>query len=266
MDCTIRLVGGLGNQLFEVAAAYAYAKQNGMNLVLPPRPSCKRNTYWHSYLHKFEHMILNSIESVRGPIWRERHFHYKSIPSGYTRLYGFFQSSKYFAKYADELRALFDPGDEIKTYVNTKWGAQLKDVSNSIVLHIRRTDYTDTDGPSSPIHNVCTRAYYERAIDYMRTKNPSAHILVFSDDLEWCRQQPWLADASYIDEPNDSAALYLMSRFKHFIIPNSTFSWWATWLSPHTEKVVCAPNKWFASAGPQDWQDIYEPSWITFPV
>lgn len=254
-------MGGLGNQLFEIAAAYAHCKRTGQRLLISPRTSPNRPTYWTTFLEQFAGNVC-STEVVSTNHWREPAFHYVSIPSQVTSLFGYFQSSKYFSDCTDDIRKLFRPALSIQEKVATTYANLLTEEQkcNNVVLHIRRGDYVALP----TYHCILTPAYYQRVITEMQTRIPNAQLLVFSDDLEWCKSLPFLKGAIFVDEPDESVALWLMSQFRHFIQSNSSFSWWATWLAnAHT---VLTPAVWFGRDGPQDYYDIYEPSWSKMQI
>jgi hypothetical protein len=261
-SCYILLSGGLCNQLFEIAAAYAYCRRNRYTLQISPNTFGGRPTYWESYLHACKKYVSHLGYDPRYG-WKEPHFHYAPIPVGKTVLYGYFQSSKYFQDYAAEIRDLFDPHPTIKRSVQEKYGNLLQKKENTVIIHVRRTDYV------IPIHNgfhgILDMDYYRRAIVRMKELLPDPHFLIFSDDIAWCNQQKYFTDLgnriTFVDEPDDCKSLYLMSQFRHYIMANSTFSWWATWLGEPSEHVI-VPDRWFGPRGHQDWEDIYEPHWI----
>ena len=91
---------------------------------------------------------------------------------------------------------------------------------------------------------------------------PSTQFLLFSDDIDHCRAT-YGGDAGVtcIDEQNEGVALHFMSQFRYYILSNSSFSWWATYLGEVAVTVV-APDRWFGPGGPQDYEDIYEPGWL----
>ena len=255
-EVTVQLMGGLGNQLFQVAAAYAYAKRHNKQLVLNTTVIGGRPTYYDTWLHAFsKHINPRFIARTQ---YNEPFFHYKSIPTNIQKLYGYFQSSKYFDDCKEDIRKLFDLPISLKESIHTKyaWLLALKDVG--VVMHVRRTDYFTKENTS--YHGVITENYYHNSITKIRTIKPDGRIIVFSDDLEWCKTKLG-SDVIYIDEPADYISLYLMSQFHMYIISNSSFSWWATWLGEPATTVI-APDQWFGPAGPQDWSDIYEPNWF----
>jgi len=269
--CYLQLAGGLGNQLFEIAAAYAHARRTGRYLLISAGTIGGRPAYWRTFLHKCADRAV-STPPPGLQLWHEPHFHYAPIPRRMTGLYGYFQSSKYFADVSGEIRDLFDPHPVIKSVTNQKYAPLLTDEGRTAgcVVHIRRTDYLQ--GANAPIHAVCDKAWYGRALaemDRRRAGRPTRY-LVFSDDLDWCRAPEqadlWLSrDVTFVDERNDCVCLHLMSHFRAFVISNSSFSWWATWLQAPSltdTKIVIAPSRWFGTGGPQDWQDVYEPDWI----
>ena len=272
MACYVHLMGGLGNQMFEIAAGYAHARRTGRSLQLAERTSCRRPVYWTTFLHKCAGFVVPRA-AVGTRMWNEPHFHYREIPREATGIFGYYQSSRYFADVSGEIRDLFDPHPVIKTVTAEKYADFLTEEGRAAgcVVHIRRTDYLAGANPA--FHLVCDKAWYARALAEMDRQRQGAgkmtRYLVFSDDLDWCRATEqadlWAGrDVVFVDERNDCVALHLISQFRAFVISNSSFSWWATWLQP-TAKTVVAPNRWFGPKGPQDWEDIYEPTWIRLP-
>jgi len=246
-------MGGLGNQMFQIAAAAAHCKRHGLRLTVASNvDQAKHGVYWDS--------ILSKCAPLRAPyagqsMWREQGFRYREIPKEARAIFGYFQSGRYFADCADEIRGLFDMPETTLT----KYAELL--TTPYTVIHIRRGDYV----PLPEFHGILTQNYYRAATERMRELYPDTRFLVFSDDLPWARSLDFLADATFVDEPNAATALYLMSRFERYIISNSSFSWWAVWLGPPA-KTVIAPDRWFGPKGPQDTQDVYEPSWIRMPA
>lgn len=247
----MQLQGGLGNQFFQIATAYAHAKRTGCTLKISPQVSCaKHGTYYDTYLHNCRQYVGNVVHG--GLRWREPRFSYTPIPPAARQLYGYFQSSKYFADVSGEIRTLFTPPASIIEEVQSKYGDLLRDPSAWTVVHIRRGDYLT----HPKMHGILTESYYRRAC----SQAPTPQLIVVSEDIGWCRSRSWLDGARFIDERDPSIALYLMSQFENYVISNSTFSWWAVWLGREA-KTVLAPAVWFGPAGPQDFQDIYEPGW-----
>lgn len=263
--CFIQPNAGLCNQLFMIATAYAHAKRNGYTLRLG-QPNDPERHYWSSFLHRVADK--RGEPNPRKRVWREPRFSYVPIPPDAQNLVGYFQSSKYFQDVSGEIRSLFMPPDATIAAARTKHAnlltPDLRD--RGVVVHIRRGDYML--GSNKIRHGILDQRYYERAIAAARaTLGADCPLLVVSDDLAWCRTQPWLAGASclFVEEPDDCTALWLMSQFRHFILSNSTFSWWGAWLSGQPGS-VWAPDTWFGPGMPRDWHDIYEPHWVRLPI
>ncbi len=127
--------------------------------------------------------------------------------------------------------------------------ANLIDSVNAVCLNVRRTDFVSNQ-VANRFHGVCEMDYFTRAVKMMASKVNNPHFFVFSDDLEWCRANMHF-DYPFTFIGNESAGfkfgqkLHLMTICKHFIIPNSSFGWWAAWLNPDPNKVVIAPNQWY---------------------
>lgn len=115
--------------------------------------------------------------------------------------------------------------------------------TEAVCVHIRRGDYLNYD-----YYQVCDLAYYERALNKMDSMTTDPTYFVFSDDIQWCKENlsQHGKEMVFVDKNNpDYIDIELMSRCKHFIISNSTFSWWAAYKSDYENKIVCTPDKWY---------------------
>ena len=133
--------------------------------------------------------------------------------------------------------------------------------SNSVCISIRRGDFV-TNPEFSKKFNVCDKTYFENAVKLMNKKINNPVYIVFSDDIEWCKENLNFGKNMFFEDGTDPVweKLRLMYSCKHFIISNSTFSWWAQYLSRNKNKVVIAPSKWNNSGYTKD---IYDEKWIT---
>lgn len=182
-------------------------------------------------------------------------------------VFGFFQSENNFKSVSDIIRAELKVKDA-PSEANQKMIAQIQQ-DNSVCLHIRRGDYLN---PRWKNLQVCTFEYYNNAINEILDKVQNPVFYVFSnthDDLEWIRDNYHFHDKTanreiklvYVDLSNpDYEELRLMYNCKHFIISNSTFSWWGAWLSDNKNKIVCAPTRWNLAV--ENDGNIYVPDWL----
>lgn len=268
---SVSIMGGLGNQMFQIATAYAYAKRTGgrLQLLQNKRESDGRSMYWDSTLYRWTPYITNSIpqgmlrwdevdSTVYTPI--------PELPPPGLYLQGYFQSSKYFGptETCREIRERMKPSPEQIDYIQTKYADLLRQRDRVVVVHARRTDYL-RDEWMVRFHGPLTIDYYQRAMERMAAHVQSPIFLLCSDDNRF-----WTENASALpllhtnehhrlSEETDVHTLALLQQFQHFIVANSTFSWWAAWLAE--ARHVIAPNRWFGPAGPQRYEDIYEDSW-----
>ena len=116
-----------------------------------------------------------------------------------------------------------------------------------MAVHVRHGDYLS---PQNRNTYVCLPFnYYQKAISYLEEKIENLTIYVFSDDINWCKQQfQFTKNVVFIDESISNSAqvdFELMRNCKHFVIANSTFSWWPAWLAANHDKIVIAPKTWF---------------------
>ena len=126
---------------------------------------------------------------------------------------------------------------------------------------MRRGDYVTL--PSAKNHyKLCSLEYYKQAIEYLKNRLTKFELFVFSDDILWCKENlTFEFPVNFIESGNSQSDLYLMSRCKHNVIANSSFSWWGAWLNSNKNKIVIAPNDWFIDET-IDTSDLIPPSWV----
>lgn len=282
----VKLYGGLGNQLFQYAAAKRLAHKHNTVLKLDITPFIKYKLRAYS-LHPFnideifatkdEIRRMQPVTGIKGAINRilgretegrilsERHFHFDpGVLDAPDDIYmnGYWQSEKYFKDVEDIIRGEFVVKAP-QTGRDREIASLIQD-SESVSLHIRRADYI-SNSKTKDMHGVCQPDYYMRGIEYMSERVPQAHFFVFSDDIAWAKENLRLHFAvTYVDH-NDASRNYedlrLITLCKHHIIANSTFSWWGAWLCPYDYKIVLAPERWFADEN-INTNDVIPFKWI----
>ena len=134
---------------------------------------------------------------------------------------------------------------------------------NAVSIHVRRGDYVK-DPATAAIHGICSLEYYQNAIKYITANIEKPNFFVFSDDINWAKQNLNCDyPCAYIDHNSGSESyndMRLMSYCQHHIIANSSFSWWAAWLNPSRKKIIIAPKNWFVAS--KDTKDLLPESWI----
>lgn len=257
----VRVLGGLGNQLFIYAFARYLSLELPCSVFLETRTGFLRDSYERVYrLNKYNIKLktcpwyyaifyplrkrysaitklifgnitfLNDTEFLKNP-----ELAFKSIrESKKTFLDGYWQYPKYFANYERIIKNELSVKNKINNQ-NTQMADKMKQC-NSIAIHLRRVHY-DT---------LLELVYYKKAILKIKTKIKDPVFYVFSDDIEWCRQNFKTDDIFVFVDHNscdEIAELWLMSQCKHFIIANSSFSWWGSWLSQNYEKIIIMPEE-----------------------
>jgi len=252
-----RLMGGLGNYMFQIAVAYDVSLRDNKELICDIREMVIPHKSYKSYADNIFRKIKFSSELSNQSNAGERGFGYNPIPkiNGNILLIGYFQSEKYFIDYRNEILELFEIDDKTNSYLLEKYGEILNQDTCSI--HVRRGDYVGL--PNN--HPVQSIDYYKTAIKII---DDDKHFLIFSDDIKWCKENfDFIKTKTYISDNLDYEDLYLMSMCKNNIIANSTFSWWGAWLNKNENKQVIAPNKWFGVFNSHlDTKDLYPNEWI----
>lgn len=158
---------------------------------------------------------------------------------------GRFEAPEYFNNIRDVLIREFTPKRSTLAANNYIYDAAANPFS--VCLSVRRGDFESVPAYRA-LHSVCTRGYFLRAIEYFKRVFDKPVFILFSDDIEWVRENIPISGCEVIYESGDDPVwekLRMMSSCSNFIISNSSFSWWSQWLSLSQEKIVVAPNRWF---------------------
>jgi Glycosyl transferase family 11 len=177
-------------------------------------------------------------------------------------LQGYWMSWRYFHNYENVIKQEFTMKQTFE-HLPADLIAEIKG-QNSISLHIRRTDITNP--VIVKMKGLVPLDYYYNAADYLKSKIENPVYYIFSDDIQWARQHLNIKDAPVhfitdIITHTHEEDFYLMQQCKHNVIVNSTFSWWAAYLSPINNKIVIAPKRWYNNTD-YNYKDVYPLSWI----
>lgn len=155
---------------------------------------------------------------------------------------GYWQNEKYFVGIRSIILADFAPRAPISTYVLRH--LDLIRNSNSVSVHVRRGDYLN-----HPQIGILPLSYYREAISYMEKQISNPVFFIFSDDIEWCKENLALPHSHvYVDDTSSEIEdLELMKSCQHNIIANSSFSWWGAWLNQNESKIIISPQRWVAN-------------------
>ena len=174
-----------------------------------------------------------------------------------TYFEGHWQNEKYFS----DIRPKIIENFTFKLNVDNQNRNIIRQIknSNSISIHVRRGDYVG----HSYLSEICTAEYYKKAISTICNKIKDPEFFIFSDDIEWCKEQFGTAHTNFINWNTGKGSyidMYLMSLCKHNIIANSSFSWWGAWLNINQSKIIICPKRW----NTRDVKfDIAPENWIT---
>ncbi len=280
-----RLLGGLGNQMFQYAAGRALALRLKTNLCadLSWFDSFKFDTSrsykldaFNAVLRKLSRQELGRFKIIslasrfgffKGKYFREKQFNFDAAFSGLgdgVYLDGYWQTEKYFADFKDTVRNDFNLRYPLSREAADIHG-QIKQAPASCAIHVRRGDYV-LDAKTNKYHGVCSLAYYKKAAEYVKSRVGQVEFFVFSDDIPWAEQNLKFGLMKFVDIPDeegvkDQQEMTLMSKCQHQIIANSSFSWWGAWLNQNPDKIVVAPDKWFNNEK-INTQDLIPESWV----
>lgn len=286
----VRLTGGLGNQMFQFAFGKALSLRQNTELVLDPHiffnyPLKKiftkrkyelynfniRNRFWSSpiisklpaggILNKYYVQLKNKIQGIDIIIQEDYCFNNKYLyVKDNSYLVGTWQSYKFFEDYHNEICKIYNNGlGENNDYL---FYLEMIKNSNSISLHVRRGDYVN-----NRYHPLCSQEYYMKAIKYIKRRIKEPKFFIFSDDLNYVKNNfTFLFDEKVIhiinkNKTSSDNELRLMSKCKHNIIANSSYSWWGAYLNLNHKKIVIYPKVWLANQETKT-ADLFPSSWV----
>jgi hypothetical protein len=290
----VKLKGGLGNQMFQYAIGRALSIKHNtslgldLNMLLDRSPTIDTTKFtFYDYnldvfnidpkivskneipllnRKKFGGMIGRVIEFIKVRILKnpglERNFTFDptvALIGPDTYLDGFWQSEKYFSEVEDIIRKDFTLKNPLPENVQTLIN-EIKTI-NSVSIHVRRGDYV-----GNPVYDFIGQEYYSEGIKKIESLRKIDKIYVFSNDIKWCKDNLFFPyPTMYVGEEyageKDTGHLFLMAACHNLIIANSSFSWWAAWLSSYKDKIVISPKQWFGK-GSIDTHDLIPENWI----
>lgn len=281
----VKLMGGLGNQMFQYAAARALAE--GENIYFDFLFLNQNHTSSeHFTAREFELQIFYHLKSKRLNTYflrflltnnKKYNFLKRLLPSKFKNikyindnniaeflnqpnsnhllfLEGYFQDPSYFERIRHTL---------LQEFRFTNMPSAISIISdkiakaNAVSIHIRRGDYLKPN--VNTVHGVLPITYYQQAVSYINESVINPVYFIFSDDPNWCKENlSFLHNKCFVSDDHQAwVDMYLMSQCKHHIIANSSFSWWGAWLNQNPEKIVITPQKWFnfgkTNIIPKEW-------------
>lgn len=289
----VNMKGNLGNQMFEYACARQLQEKTGQKICLN---TCLMQKYKPEYTFDLEDFILNDnviIEKNKKLPWYintytgvirilkrlfpqlffafMKHFGvfiwlqstYIKIPDIKKENYyfeGFWQSLRYFKDVDEKVRNEFKPRYPLKKENEALYSIICN--TESICVTIRRGDYV-TNKKYKKMFFLCDNEFFQEGVRRIRKRIPEAVVIVFSDDIEWVKDNINFGSEVYYESGKDPVweKIRLMTACKHFVISNSSFSWWAQHLANNPNKIVYAPSKWFPDGrkcdiSEDDWKYI----------
>jgi len=292
---TCVIMGGLGNQLFQIYTTIALSIETKTVFNFPKNKlasDSRNDKYWGSFLKDLnKYATIVDIKNVKLPLYKEKDFKYDKIQishdiikkTGGIILYGYYQSYKYFDKYYNTISQYIKLNESMQAVRNTFY--KKYENKNVISMHFRIGDYKFLQN----CHPILGVEYYINSINSIKsilnrlhTDNTKWTILYFCENTDMIEVETKInkikikcmeselpleleferANSNPESEIEDWQELLLMSCCQHNIIANSSFSWWAAYFNTNPHKIVCYPEKWF---GPQlsqhNTKDLFPPSW-----
>jgi hypothetical protein len=292
----VSIYGGLGNQMFQYAFCRALNKHG-------KKARLSFSTYLYFYHHNgfnlakaFRIPLAFPFNLLRFFLIHGEIFYKNKLVAGFsrrlitwyqTKVYTVYGEKKEFEydgnvfeqdavifngtwqveKYFKNIEAVLQQEFVFKPPVDKENKAAIEKIStsNAVSIHIRRGDYLNSHWGKS-LAVIKDLSYYERSIAYISERTASPHFFVFSDDIQWVKDNLQLTNCTYIGHnsgANSYVDMYLMSLCKHNIIANSTFSWWGGWLNKNEQKIVIMPEKWMND---NECPGIFPQEWIRMKV
>ena len=266
MPVSAVLKGGIGNQLFIVATGYALAKKKSTNFFITTDEfeGCGQGNHPSNYYKNIFASILKNNRT--GPVvsHKEKQWAHYDLESSFSDvdftgqtvvLDGYFQSERHFLDMRQHYKLLFAASNYVLEFLTTRGYKdrypELFEPHTNCFIGVRRGDYVERAG----FHNPCGMTYYHAAM----MACPAEKYYIASDDMDWCRRNFVGPQCTFLDIKNDLEMLLLGTLFPKYIISNSSYHWWISYLSEYPSPTVIAPDKWLfgANAARESYDSIY---------
>ncbi len=269
------IIGGLGNQLFQIFTIIAAAMSCGKQFVFPydtqTRVGLNRPTYWNNMLRELK--PFTTTANIQFAVAEETPYVYNAqlmnavkMHSGNVYLKGYYQSHKYFEYFLPQILSLLKLSVQ-KNIIKRLFESQLAD--KPVSMHFRVGDYVKHPG----CHPILGQDYYMNALEHITSSTSVTHIMMFYEQSDKEYLEPTIralktrfSQLVFVTPDRvipDWSEMLLMSCCSHNIIANSTFSWWGAYLNENPDAIVCYPSLWFGSAIKADnLSDLFPERWI----
>jgi hypothetical protein len=277
----VKIMGGIGNQLFQYALGRNLAIKNNTDLRLdlssfddldhrPFKLDKLKTKIFRAKIADIPYRVrMTKLNKLRVGVAKifgsnpklriEKQFNFDDRVLNYkdgTYLWGYWQCEKYFSEIKEIIKEEFQFKENIDSRLNST-AVSLRQF-DSVCLHIRRGDYVD-----NPYYNILPLAYYKKALSIITKDLNEPKIFIFSDDIEWCVQNLKIEfPHEFISGNQDWEDLKLMTLCKHNIIANSSFGWWGAYLGIDKEKRIIAPKTWFSEKMGHNTEDLVLENWL----
>jgi hypothetical protein len=263
---TCSLTGGVGNQLFQIANTYALSRHFDVSFCIIDQQFAGAGTgshpskYYSNIFQCIPRLQITPTKHYKEPQWT-----YTSLvepvkallsPGTVLQLNGYFQSDEYFLDSSREIKQLFTPEQGIQEWLKANTNAfqvwpELFEQHDFCFLGVRRGDYI----AKAYFHNPCGPDYYQKAIRAL----PATKYYIGSDDIAWCKKHFVGPEYVFFDIQDDLTQLLVGCLFNKYIIANSTFHWWMSFLSIFPTPRIIAPDKWIFGCDVQwhQYSNIY---------
>jgi len=279
---TCNLMGGLGNQIFQIFATISYAiksrnKIKFLNVsTLGGGSTTIRNTFWNSFFNKLKPFLIENLpEHIH--IVREKGFTFNELPiyemvGNNCLIYGYFQSYKYFHENYEMISRIIGL-EKMKDDIIKKINLNDEYLKNCVSMHFRLGDYKKIQD----FHPLATYEYYRNSLNFIKNKSHELYnILYFCEDTDIDdvmktinRLEKEFPDYKFMRGENkleDWEQMLFMSCCHHNIIANSSFSWWSAYFNFWSDKIICYPSVWFGERANNNTRDLCPPQWNKISV
>jgi hypothetical protein len=273
----VRVIGGLGNQMFQYAFYLALRKRfNNVKLDIGSYKYYKLHDYQLeeifnlkelNHASRMEILIFRFIKKWQ--IVKEDVFYHPEILDikGFRYYAGYWNSENYFTEVINNVKQSFNFKINLKDK-NEQIANEIKN-TNSVSIHIRRGDYISSEVNRQIYGNICTLNYYTKAISKIEESVVNPSYFIFSNDIDWCKENLKIGNAKFINwnkGKDNYIDMQLMSLCKNNIIANSSFSWWAAWLNENKNKIIISPSRFFNDVLPSNPNTLIPADWYKIDV